>query len=248
LITGGSSGLGAEMVRRFREEGAAVVFTGRDAGRCESVAAESGASFVLADARSGDDTERAVRQAVEVMGGLDTLVLNAGTGLVAPLLETPLAEFERIMDTNVTACLRSIQAAIAELGRDRRGSVVLISSDAGVIGEDDIGAYSVSKAAVLMLGRMLAVDCGPLSVRVNMICPGDIAPGMREMLAPGDDSREDDMERWPVPPLGRIGAAQDVAGAAVFFASDDSSFCSGSMLLVDGGMRSGMRRGGRPEM
>jgi NAD(P)-dependent dehydrogenase (short-subunit alcohol dehydrogenase family) len=122
--------------------------------------------------------------------------------------------------------------------------MIHIASDAGVIGEDPIGAYSVSKAAVVMLGKMLAVDCGRRGVRSNVLCPGDIAPGMREMRAPGEVERADDPSSWPVPPIGRIGEAADVAAAAVFLASDDAAFVNGAVILVDGGMRAAMRAGG----
>ena len=246
LVTGGSSGLGAEMVRRFVAEGAAVCFTGRDAERCRAVSDESGAPHVIADARSDEDTERAVARAASHMGGLDVLVANAGTGVAEPLVSTPVAEFQRIMDVNVTGCLRYAQRAMPHLERSGSGSIVLISSDAGVIGEGEIGAYSVSKAAVIMMAKMLAVDGGPLGVRCNAICPGDIVPGMHDMRQPGVSDADVDTSSWPIPPLGRIGQAGDVASAAVFLASQQSAFCSGAVLLVDGGMRAGMRSAGPP--
>jgi NAD(P)-dependent dehydrogenase (short-subunit alcohol dehydrogenase family) len=245
LVTGGTSGLGAEMVRRFAAEGASVAFTGRDAERGAAVAGETGAVFAPADVRSDADTARAVATAVERLGGLDVLVCNAGTGLVLPLAETPPSELNRILDVNVTGCLRYARACLPHL-EQRGGSMIHVASDAGVIGEDPIGAYSVSKAAVIMLGKMLAVDCGRRGVRSNVLCPGDIEPGMGEMLAPGEAERADDPSAWPVPPIGRIGQARDVAAAAVFLASDDAAFVNGAVILVDGGMRAGMRSGGPP--
>jgi NAD(P)-dependent dehydrogenase (short-subunit alcohol dehydrogenase family) len=242
LVTGGTSGLGAETVRRFAAEGAAVAFTGRDEARGASVARESGATFLAADVRSDADTTRAVAAAVDALDGLDVLVCNAGTGIMSPLADTRPDELNRILDVNVTGCLRYARGCLPYLER-RRGSMIHVASDAGVIGEDEIGAYSVSKAAVIMLGKMLAVDCGRRGVRSNVICPGDIAPGMREMLAPGEDVRIDDPSGWPVPPIGRIGAAGDVAAAAVFLASDEAGFVNGAVLLVDGGMRAAMRAG-----
>jgi NAD(P)-dependent dehydrogenase (short-subunit alcohol dehydrogenase family) len=245
LVTGGTSGIGAGIVRRFAAEGASVAFTGRDAARGAAVAAETGATFLPADVRSDADADSSVRQAAAALGGLDVLVCNAGTGHVGALLDTPPEELTRILDVNVTGCLRYVRAAIDHLAA-RGGCVIHIASDAGVIGEDEIGAYSVSKAAVIMLGRMLAVDCARRGVRSNTICPGDIFPGMREMVAPGEEDREDDASEWPLPPVGRIGQADDVASAAVFLASPDAAFVNGAQLLVDGGMRAGMRAGGPP--
>jgi NAD(P)-dependent dehydrogenase (short-subunit alcohol dehydrogenase family) len=245
LVTGGTSGIGAGIVRRFAAEGAGVAFTGRDEDRGAAVAAETGATFLPADVRSDADADRSVAQAAAALGGLDVLVCNAGTGHVGALLDTSSEELNRILDVNVTGCLRYVRAAIGHL-EARGGCVIHIASDAGVIGEDEIGAYSVSKAAVIMLGRMLAVDCGRRGVRANTICPGDIFPGMREMVAPGEESREDDASDWPLPPVGRIGQAEDVAGAAVFLASADAAFVNGAQILVDGGMRAGMRAGGPP--
>ena len=246
LVTGGSSGLGAGMVRRFQAEGAAVCFTGRDARRCRAMTADTSAPHMLADARSDADTERAVGWAADEMGGLDVLVGNAGTGIVEPLVSTSIEEFQRIMDVNVTGCLRYVQTAMPHLERSGAGSVVLISSDAGVVGEGEIGAYSVSKAAVIMMTKMLAIDGGPRGVRCNAICPGDIAPGMRDMREPSVEDADVDTSDWTMPPLGRIGQAADVASAAVFLASTQSAFCTGAVLLVDGGMRAGMWSGGSP--
>jgi NAD(P)-dependent dehydrogenase (short-subunit alcohol dehydrogenase family) len=245
LVTGGTSGIGRAVVRRFVDEGARVVFTGRDAARAAAAGGRA-ATFVAADVTSDDDTQRAVAAAVEPRGGLDVLVLNAGTGYVAPLVDTPIDVFTRMLDVNVTGYLRYARACARHL-EARAGCIVVVASDAGLIGEDEIGAYSVSKAAVVMLGRMLAVDLGRRGVRVNVICPGDIAPGMREMLAPGQAARDDDVSSWVVPPLGRVGRDTDVAAAAVFLASDDAAFCNGSVLLVDGGMRAARRAGRQPD-
>jgi len=143
------------------------------------------------------------------------------------------------MNVNLRGFFLYAQAAYPHLAQ-RRGCMIHIASDAGVVGESDIGAYSASKAALIMLSKMLAADGGPDGVRSNCICPGDIAPGMRHFAAPGEpDGRGDgdDPSDWRVPPIGRIGRATDVAAAAVFFACDESSFCTGSVLLVDGGMR-----------
>ena len=253
LITGGTTGLGYAMAGRFLDEGASVVITGRDEGlgrEAESRLLASGAGtarFVRADAASEEDVSRSVQVAVESLGGLDVLVNNAGIGVAAGLLDTPPEDFDRMMAVNLRGPYLYARACHPHLA-ERGGCMIHIASDAGVTGEPDIGAYSVSKAAVIMLSKMLAAECGRDGVRSNCIAPGDIVPGMRHFPAPGEpDGRESDTSDWPIPPIGRIGRASDVAGAAVFLASDDSSFCTGALLLVDGGMRSAQAAGRAPE-
>jgi NAD(P)-dependent dehydrogenase (short-subunit alcohol dehydrogenase family) len=241
LITGGTSGIGLAIAERFLHEGAAVVVTGRDTGlgrRAEAALRGIGdAAFLAADAASPAAVTASVDAAVSHLGALDVLVNNAGIGVSARLLDTPLADFDRVMNVNVRGYFLYAQAAYPHLAR-RRGSMIHISSDAGVWGEQPIGLYSVSKAAVVMLGKMLALDGGPDGVRSNVICPGDTWPGMRHMAPPGGQDRAESGD-WPVPPAGRIGEARDVAAAAVFYASDEAEFITGTTLLVDGGMTAG---------
>jgi NAD(P)-dependent dehydrogenase (short-subunit alcohol dehydrogenase family) len=250
LITGGTTGLGRAMAERFLDEGASVVITGRDAGlgaEAETSLAHRGAiRFFRADAGDPDQARASVEETVAMLGGLDVLVNNAGIGVQAGLLDTPLDAYDRVMDVNVRGAFVYAQAAFPHL-EARRGVMLHVASDAGVVGEEDIGIYSVSKAALIMLSNMLAIEGGRRGVRSNAICPGDIAPGMRHMGPPGQDSPEDDPATWIVPPLGRVGEAIDVADAAVFLCSDRARFVNGVALLVDGGMRAGMRTGRDPE-
>ena len=244
LLTGGSTGLGFAMDDRILREGAHVVFTGRDTElgmQAEGSLGEAGeAWFVQADAADLSAVELSIDFTVSRLGGIDVLVNNAGVGVVARLVDTPVEDFDSVMAVNVRGCYLYARAAYHHLRRSR-GCIINVSSDAGVVGEQSIGVYSVSKAAVIMLSNMLALDGGPEGVRSNCICPGDIVPGMRHMVRPGTDAREDDPSEWPIPPIGRLGTADDVANAAVFFASDESSFCNGAVLLIDGGMRAGIR-------
>ncbi len=249
LVTGGTTGLGLAIAERFISEGARVSFTGRDEalGRSAQERLGSGdARFLRADAADAADVRSSVDDAVGWMGGIDVLVNNAGVGVEARVIDTPDELFDRVMGVNVRGYFLYAKAAYRHL-TERRGCMVHISSDAGVLGEHGIGVYSVSKAAVVMLSNMLALDGGPDGVRSNCICPGDILPGMRHMAPPGESDRAEDPEEWLVPPIGRIGEATDVAAAATFYASEESSFCNGSVLLVDGGMRAGYRTGGNPD-
>ncbi len=118
--------------------------------------------------------------------------------------------------------------------------MILVSSDAGVDGEQAIGAYSVTKAALNMVGKMLALDLAPMGVRVNVVCPGDTLPGMRYLVRPGQTERlPDDYEAWTAPPRGRIGVAGDTASLVGFLVSAEADFMVGSVVLVDGGSRAG---------
>jgi len=255
LVTGGTTGLGLAVAGRFLAEGAGVVITGRDAelgGQAEQ-ARGPGARFLAADAADPEAVASSVSAAADHLGGLDVLVNNAGVGVTARLIDTPLADYDRVMSVNVRGYLLYAQHAYPHLARNR-GCMIHIASDAGIWGEQATGLYSVTKAAVVMLGKMLALDGGPDGVRSNVLCPGDIWPGMRHMGPPGEqasteqdsteqDSTEQDRaesgDGWPVPPIGRIGQPGDVAAAAVFYASDQAEFITGTTLLVDGGMTAG---------
>jgi NAD(P)-dependent dehydrogenase (short-subunit alcohol dehydrogenase family) len=240
LVTGGTTGLGLAIAGRFGREGAQVVITGRDQDLGERAvrALGPGARFVAADAADPDAVASSVRAAAGHLGGLDVLVNNAGAGVTARLLDTPLADYDRVMNVNVRGYLLYAQHAYPYLAR-RRGCMIHVASDAGIWGEQATGLYSVTKAAVVMLGKMLALDGGPDGVRSNVLCPGDIWPGMRHMAPPGQPDRAESQGDWPVPPIGRVGQASDVAAAAVFYAGDEAEFITGTTLLIDGGMTAG---------
>jgi NAD(P)-dependent dehydrogenase (short-subunit alcohol dehydrogenase family) len=241
LVTGGTTGIGLAICASFLREGARVVLTGRnqELGRRAERELGDGASFVAADAGDPDQVEESVRRAVELLGGLDVLVNNAGIGVLATPLETPLEDYERVMDVNVRGPWLYAQTCFPHL-EARRGSMIHISSDAGVLGEVEIGVYSISKAALNMLSNVFAIEGGRRGVRSNSICPGDTEPGMRHMALPGGpDVPEDEPDTWALPPIGRVGRASDVAEAAVYLASERAAFVNGVVLLVDGGMRAG---------
>jgi NAD(P)-dependent dehydrogenase (short-subunit alcohol dehydrogenase family) len=238
LVTGGTSGIGAAIVERFRADGAAVVFTGRDETRGNEVAARTGASFVRADARDAEDVQASVQKAVGSLGGLDALIVNAGVLHEAALSETSDEAWGTVLETNLVGPYLYAVAALPKLRAAGGGSITMISSDAGVWGETTIGAYSVSKRALNMLVQVLAVEAGPSGIRVNAVCPGDTAPGMATYV--GGRTEPGDTSGWVLPPLGRVATGADVAAAVAFFASPDAAFTNGSILLVDGGMRASL--------
>ena len=220
LVTGGTSGLGFAIAERFLAEGSSVVVTGRnEALGSEALERLRGshtgeAWFCRADAADEDEVDASVAFAVEHLGGLDILINNAGINVDARLIDTPVADFDRVMAVNLRGPFLYARACYPHLAA-RTGCMIHIASDAGVTGEPEIGAYSISKAALIMLSKMFALDGGRDGVRSNCICPGDIEPGMRHFASPearraGRTTRrsgrrlrsEGSGERrtWPMPP------------------------------------------------
>jgi NAD(P)-dependent dehydrogenase (short-subunit alcohol dehydrogenase family) len=242
LITGGTSGIGLGVARRMLAEGARVAITGRDVVRGAEAEAVLGADcrFVAADAGDAVAVQESVAVVLEEFGRLDVLVNNAGIALTERLVDTPVDAFDRIMAANVRGPFLYARACFPALV-ERRGSMVHIGSDAGLRGEQPIGAYSVSKAAVVMMSQVLALDGAPHGVRSNCVCPGATAPGMRHSGPADDPERGDDSAEWPMAPVGRIGTADDVASAVIYLSSPQASFVSGAVLLVDGANGAGVR-------
>lgn len=231
LVSGGSSGIGLAIARAFLAEGASVTITGRDPERLAAAARELGCRAIAADAAREEEVERATARAAP----FQILVNNAGCGIRARVTETSTADWERIFAVNVRGAFLHARAAFPVLRRAGGGAIVNIASDVALVGDPAVGAYSVSKAAVVMLSNMLALDGAPHGIRSNCLCPGDIKPGMRELGERWQD--------WPLPPLGRLGEAEDVAAAAVYLACDEAAFVTGAVLVVDGGMRAGYGTG-----
>src|SRR5664279_5167642 len=161
FVTGGTSGIGEAVVARLAADGAQVVFTGRSRERGERVTAATGATFAEADALDGAALRASVDAALERLGGIDVAVLNAGVLCEATLSQTTDEQWDTVIGTNLTAPFRYARALLGPL-LATRGAMVLVASDAGVWSEAPIGAYSVSKRALIMLTRMLAVEAGPV--------------------------------------------------------------------------------------
>lgn len=242
VVTGGTSGIGLAIAHRLAEEGYELILTGRDPGRGASAvhAVEDKHHVPCTFVRHASDDWQGYSDLLAALAGrpVHALVASAAEGLQAHLLDTSREDFEHMLKVNVIApqvLVKRLRPALAP-----NAGVILISSDAGVQGEQALGAYSVTKAAVIMMGRMLALDLAAEGVRVNVVCPGDTYPGMRYLLRPGETRRDaDDFRSWPLPPKGRIGEAHDTAEMVAFLLSDRADFVLGSVLLVDGGSRAG---------
>ncbi|MFB7653039.1 MULTISPECIES: SDR family NAD(P)-dependent oxidoreductase [unclassified Streptomyces] len=232
VVTGAASGIGAATAGRLAREGAAVILADVDEARgtavAERIAAAGGrARFVPADVASEDDWARIVT-AAHAFGPVDVLVSNACTVDVTPAHDLTLASWQRQLDVNLTGGFLGFRAALPDL-RERRGAVVLTSSVHAHKGIPGHPAYAASKGALLSLCGQLAVEYGP-EVRVNAVLPGPI------LTAAWDRVPEADRERSVAETAARrFGTPEEVAAAIAFLSADESSFITGSHLLVDGG-------------
>ncbi len=234
LVCGGTGAIGRAIVHILVRAGDRVAFSGRDRRRGEALEAETGAIYVAHDEHR--DGAPVVEEAVRRLGGLHGLVLNAGTIVHARLDETAPSDLADVLRVNVTVPVTQAQVAAALMPPG--SAIVAVASNAGAWGETEIGAYSVSKAALLAACRALAAQYGPRGIRVNAVNPGDTEPGM----APSLDAFGDEV--FPVlPPLGRLGRPEDTAEAVAFLLSDAAAFTTGADLLVDGGMHSALDAG-----
>ncbi|TML24838.1 MAG: SDR family oxidoreductase [Actinobacteria bacterium] len=242
VVTGGASGLGRAIALRFADEGAFVVVGDvrsdpREGGPSVAEVLDERGSFHEADASRSDELGRLVEAALEHGGRLDVMVLNAGIAgrHSKSLLETSEEDWDAIMSVNLRGVFLGCKLAVAQMLEQEpigevRGRVVTISSQHGMVGPPGHVAYAASKGGVVNLTRQLAVDYGPRGVLVNALAPGKILTGSPEQQDP-----ETLAYSYARTPFHRLGRPDDVAGAALFLASDDCGYVSGVNLLVDGG-------------
>ena len=232
LISGGARGLGAAMARRLVEEGAQVVIGDVLDEEGRALAAELGEAcrFVRLDVTRAQHWDAAVAVAVDEFGGLDVLVNNAGIVNFGPIEEYTLQSWNDIIAINLTGVFLGIKAAVPMIIRSKGGSIINVSSTAGLQGYEALPGYVAAKFGVRGLTKSVALDLGKYNVRVNSVHPGAIATPMTAGL---------DVPQNHVA-LHRIGQATEVANLVLFLASDESSFSTGAEFLADGGELSGL--------
>jgi NAD(P)-dependent dehydrogenase (short-subunit alcohol dehydrogenase family) len=246
IVTGGGSGIGRAAALLFAREGASVVIAdlSREAGQAtaEEIAHHGGrAIFEPADVTRAKDCERVVQRTVREFGSIHILFNNAGIIRRATVTELNEEDWDRVMAVNVKSIFLMSRLVIPVMAKAGGGSIVNMSSGWGLAGGPKAAAYCASKGAVVLLTKAMAIDHGPQNIRVNCLCPGDTDTGMlrneARQLGEAEDRFLAESARRP---LGRVGKPEEIAQAALYLASDASSFVTGTALVVDGGGLAGL--------
>ncbi len=254
VITGATGGIGRAAAKLFVDEGARVALVDLDEAALREVAQSIGeerASYTAADVTQPDQTDAYINAAVEHWGGIDILLANAGVeGVLSPITEYPIDVFDQVMAVNVRGVWLGVRSVMPVMSRGGGGSIVVTSSVAGVNGTPEMSAYGISKHAVIGLMRAAALEGASMGVRVNTVNPAPIETRMMRSIeemrvASMDDAavtvdvvKRDSTSRMP---MGRYGEPEEVAQMMLFLASDDSSYCTGGVYMVDGGRSAGGR-------
>ncbi|TNF21429.1 MAG: SDR family oxidoreductase [Rhodobacteraceae bacterium] len=245
LITGGAAGIGLETARLFLAEGASVALVDLKAEDLAKAAEglEGEVLTIAADVSSAEDSARYVRETRERFGRIDVFFNNAGIeGKVAPLVDQKIEDFDRVMAVNVRGAFLGLQQVLPVMMAQKSGSVINMSSIAGLQGSPDVAPYITSKHAVVGLTRAAAIEAARDNVRVNSVHPSPVNTRMMRSLeegfSPGQGEAVKDQLMASIP-LGRYGESADIAALVLFLASDEAAFITGGQYPVDGGLSAG---------
>jgi NAD(P)-dependent dehydrogenase (short-subunit alcohol dehydrogenase family) len=241
LVTGGGSGIGRATAMAFAGEGAAAAVNDAAADRAHAVVAEIREKGGTAMAAPGDvsreeDCRRIVRETESALGPLDILVNNAGVGTSGTVLSTDVAAWDRLVEVNLRGTFLMSRAALEVMVARKRGVILNAGSIAGLRGLPDRAAYIATKFGIVGLTKAMALDHVKDGIRVNTVCPGTThTPWIDERLAEAPDPEAAKASLVARQPMGRLGTPEEIAAAYLFLASDESSFTTGTALIVDGG-------------
>ncbi len=242
LITGGNSGIGKATAILFAKEGARVCITGRNEKRCEEVVKEitdSGgqAIYIIADVRLSDECRKTVESTMNAFGRLDILFNNAGVWFPNTAVDCTEEEWDLTIDINMKGTYLMSKFALPHMIAQKSGVIINNGSGWGIVGGNEAVSYCASKGGVVVMTKAMAIDHARQGIRVNCLCPGDVETPMLS-----EDARKRGMswEKYHAQaivgrPMGRMGLPDEIAKAALFLASDDSTFMTGATLVVDGG-------------
>jgi len=246
IITGGSGGIGAAAARLFAAEGSRVMLVDLNEGKLKALVAEIGAAraaYTVADVSDEAATQGYVDATVARFGGVDAALLNAGIeGKVAPLAEQTAAMFDKVMAVNVRGVWLGVRSLLPAMEKRGGGAIVITSSTAGIRAIANLSPYIASKHAVIGIMRAAAIEGAPANIRVNTVNPSPIDTRMIVSLEEQTGHSRGAGSNQPMAgatPLKRYGEPEEVARLMLFLASDESSFCTGGVYMVDGGVSAG---------
>lgn len=239
IVTGARSGIGLVTALRFASEGAKVVVADvRDASEEVREMIERGGEgvFVQVDVSSEAQVKILMERTLAAYGRLDVLVNNAGIELAKKVTDTSEAEWDRLMNVNLKGVFLCSKATIPVMQRGGGGVIVNVASELGLVGGSEIAAYCASKGGVVQLTKAMAIDHAADRIRVNCVCPGPVSTPLLEAIIEGSSNPEEERRRIEEKtPLKRLGQPDEIANVILFLASDESSYMTGSVVLVDGG-------------
>ena len=242
IVTGGASGIGRAIASRFAEEGAQVVVGDIDERSAKSAVEEIAkvggqAIYHRLDVSAEEDFRWLFEAAEEECGPIDVVVNNAGIGIAGDVVEQKESEWELMMNVNAKGTFLGCKYAVRHMMPRGQGVIINVASAAGMVGVSKRAGYSASKAAIIGLTKSVAIDYAESGIRVNSISPGTVeSPWIKKILADNPDPEEARRQMERRQPIGRMGTPEEISALATYLASDESSFMTGSNVVVDGGL------------
>lgn len=233
IVTGAASGIGLGIAHLFVKEGAKVVFSDIDeSGKSAADVAGGNAQFIQCDISDTESVKNLIAKTLEALGTINILVNNAGIVRQNPISETSDEEWNAVINTNLKGPFLLTREVLPTFEKNGQGKIVNTASIAGIIGYENLSSYCASKGGIIAMTRALALEFAPKKINVNCICPGAIKTGMTKMIEENETMLK---QTLMVIPAGRMGDPIDIANAALYLASDESDYVTGTSIVVDGG-------------
>lgn len=233
IVTGAASGIGLGIAQLFVKEGAKVVFSDiNESGKAAADVAGGNALFIQCDISNTESVKNLIAKTLEALGTINILVNNAGIVRQNPISETSDEEWNAVINTNLKGPFLLTREVLPTFEKNGQGKIVNTASIAGIIGYENLSSYCASKGGIIAMTRALALEFAPKKINVNCICPGAIKTGMTKMIEENETMLK---QTLMVIPAGRMGDPIDIANAALYLASDESDYVTGTSIVVDGG-------------